>query len=193
MSFIEKVTVAPGVTVEAYYDQFPIHPDEWELAESQVRIVHSHPQYEIGGALGDYRPDRPEVDELEGKFWRPLFAYEHGLLRLSLGDFGDPWDSGQVGWIGVDPDFEGTQDEAGKVIEWAVETLDHYYAGDNYLFNLLVFDEVEDSSGTFTGDYDEGLSEAVANAQYLVPAAQRQALQAFGSALEAFGSALEAE
>jgi hypothetical protein len=28
-----------------------------------------------------------------------VYMFEHGGVALSTGDFGDPWDSGQVGWI----------------------------------------------------------------------------------------------
>jgi hypothetical protein len=29
----------------------------------------------------------------------PLYLMDHGNIALSVGDFGDPWDSGQVGWV----------------------------------------------------------------------------------------------
>lgn len=180
---IKTFNLGFGVTVEGHYNSFPEHPADWDLCGSPVRIVHSHPDYDIGGSLGDYRPDRPEVTELEGKFWRPLYAYERGILRLSLGDFGDPWDSGQVGWVGVAEDFDGTPAEANAEIEYAVAQLGHYYAGDNYLYQLLVFGEVEDSN-TFTGDFNEGFADAKMQAEYLIPHACRKALRVFVPGLE---------
>lgn len=75
----------------------------------------------------------------------PLYLMDHGLIGMSTGDYGDPWDSGQVGWIYLtraDIIREWgwsvlTKARRAKLIDTMraeVETYDQYLQGDVYGF-----------------------------------------------------------
>jgi hypothetical protein len=76
---------------------------------------------------------------LEGYVILPLFLYDHSGITMSVGSFGCPWDSGQVGWIVCDPEtiereFNGDRDLAEKCLLAEVMTYDQYLTGDVYGF-----------------------------------------------------------
>lgn len=63
----------------------------------------------------------------------PVFLFEHSNVALSTGDFGDRWDSGQIGWAYLNPDaeqWEGIEPE--KVIAGTVEVLGQWMNGEVY-------------------------------------------------------------
>lgn len=63
----------------------------------------------------------------------PLYAYVHGGVALSLGGFGDPWDSGQVGYVVfVRSEWgeDATEEDARKVAEAWVKEWNQYLSGD---------------------------------------------------------------
>lgn len=82
---------------------------------------------------------------LEGKvFYYPLYLYDHSGITMSIGSFGDPWDSGQVGWIyctkdDIEKEYNSfTQkdiDTAMSVMESEVEVYDQYLRGDVYWYS----------------------------------------------------------
>jgi hypothetical protein len=58
--------------------------------------------YDLATEIAQHR-DASNI--LTMKVWmKPVFRLEHSGVAYSTGDFGDPWDSGQVGWIFCDRD-----------------------------------------------------------------------------------------
>lgn len=114
----------------------------------------------------------------------PLFLLDHSLLSISTTDFGDPWDSGLVGWIyaprekfvretGFTPEelFEGGKAE--EILKAEVEVYDCYLRGEVYGYLLekrekcpccgQVKKETIDSNWGFYGDNfkDNGMIECI--------------------------------
>lgn len=94
----------------------------------------------------------------------PLYLYDHSGLSISTHSFGDPWDSGQIGWIYATPemiheeygkymDAESAWWRALEAIKAEVETYDFYLRGDCWQYELLE-DEVsiDSCSEVFTDE-----------------------------------------
>lgn len=94
----------------------------------------------------------------------PLYLYDHSGISISTGDYGDPWDSGQIGWIyALKKEFEREGipwEQAEKVMEGEAEEYDHYLQGNCWIGILEKQDEDGeweeiDSCGGFIGDTTE--------------------------------------
>ena len=113
--------------------------------------------------LGEgYEPDeaQEEAEATHEPGWivLPLQAYIHGGVHLSLGSFGCPWDSGQVGWVFVKEENEWGKNKDGTAItheqiaEWLVNEWNSYLSGDIWFVNVLDSDgEVLESVGHIVG------------------------------------------
>lgn len=71
----------------------------------------------------------------------PLYLLEHSGLTMSTGSFGDPWDSGQVGYIYVTKaqvrkEWKGDIEAAKKYLIAEVKTYDQYLTGEVYGYTL---------------------------------------------------------
>jgi hypothetical protein len=105
---------------------------------------------------------RPRIEKLldaalEGHVILPLYLYDHSGITMSVGSFGCPWDSGQVGWIVCDPEtiekeFNGDRDLAEKCLIAEVATYDDYLTGNVYGFIVEERELLED----WDQDDDEG-------------------------------------
>jgi hypothetical protein len=65
------------------------------------------------------------------------------MQSISLKPFGCPWDSGQIGFIGIlKSDMDGyfgkslTEDEAKKSISALISDINHYFTGEVYGFKI---------------------------------------------------------
>lgn len=107
----------------------------------------------------------------------PLYLCDHGGLAMRTVPFGDPWDSGQVGWIyaeksevcsafGVPEVTKEVAARAEEVLRAEVDNYDRWLRGDVYGFSLFLLQDgrlsLEDSCGGFYGDgVDNGILEYV--------------------------------
>lgn len=102
----------------------------------------------------------------------PLYLMDHSGISISVNDFGDPWDSGQVGWIyatkekiieeyGEFNDY--TIAKAKHIMENEVEFYDHYLSGDVYYYTLYDMnqEDVIDSCGSYIGDFDDIIDDII--------------------------------
>jgi len=63
----------------------------------------------------------------------PVYMMEHSSVALSTGSFGDPWDSGQIGWTYIRPDAEKWDGmDVPKILKGFVETLGQWMNGEVY-------------------------------------------------------------
>lgn len=71
----------------------------------------------------------------------PVHIYDHSVIAISTGEFSDPWDSGQIGYIYVTNeklkkefgDYYNISDNK-KYLENEIETYNQYFQGDVYAF-----------------------------------------------------------
>lgn len=107
----------------------------------------------------------------------PLYLCDHGGLSMQTVPFGDPWDSGQVGWIyagkpevcsafGVPELTEEVAARAEEVLRAEVDDYDRWLRGDVYGFSVFALQNgrlsLEDSCGGFYGDgVDSGILDCV--------------------------------
>lgn len=98
----------------------------------------------------------------------PLFLFDHSGITMSTHDFGDRWDSGQVGWIYADREMieknygavnKETVQKAEELLEGEVESYNMYLRGECYGFRLYKDDKEEDSCWGFLCDVDDMLKE----------------------------------
>lgn len=90
-----------GYTATISYDMDGSSADPREN-DNLGTIIGWHRRYNIGEQRfttdpGDFLADL----QRERAIYLPVFMYEHSGVALSTGSFGDPWDSGQVGFIYV--------------------------------------------------------------------------------------------
>ena len=93
---VEQWTVG-GKTLKIYFDSDAENPRR--AFDSLGTMYCWHHRYDLGDRhdIKDPADFRPE----EYAICLPLYLYDHSGLRMSTSDFGDRWDSGQVGWIAV--------------------------------------------------------------------------------------------
>lgn len=81
-------------------------------------------------------------------FYLPLYLYDHSRITMSTGRFGDPWDSGQVGFIyvtkeDIEKEYGAFNEENLKmtmsVLRGEVDIYDQYIQGDVYWYRLEKF------------------------------------------------------
>ena len=139
--------------------------------------------------LGDVQPKEDPADWLaanapEGSVVLPLHLYDHSGITMRTGSFGDPWDSGQVGWIVVTPDkirkeysvkriTAAMRARVAAVLEQEVSTYDDFLTGNVWGYVLDVShdceacgakvgeDDKSDSCWGFVGDSLEAMKEHV--------------------------------
>ena len=118
---------------------------------------------------------------------RPLYAYIHSGITVSLGGFSDPWDSAQCGIVVCDLDdirreWAGHGDvanhdflvaQANEVIKAEVETFDQYLTGQVYGYKIETVDGYHlDSCWGFLGDQQYVMDEMTATFEHYVKEAQ---------------------
>ncbi len=90
------------------------------------------------------------LNEVKEIVMLPIFMYEHGGCTISTGSFGDPWDSGQIGYIYTTKEdvLENTgckedvwRKYATQMLEDEIELYDKYIKGEVYGFKLFHYDE----------------------------------------------------
>lgn len=143
-----------------YYDTDPINPrHNYDSYLTRIYIPRRGPVqgdtddldelYELLGRKGcdidwdEWEPARPQdiiaVCDEWGIELRPLYAYVHGTVAISLHHFGDEWDSGQCGWVWVDRDDPEVKRIAADndrgisaIFHSEVGEFAHYVSGDVY-------------------------------------------------------------
>ena len=203
----ERTETYKGCTITI--DREPYHsesPREWTNGS---RMVLSHRRYswpnEIGLNFDDF-DSWAEIEEYIRKEYDvvgllPVYAYDHGnvvlrAMKTRSGQFADPWDSGQAGFIFMDREGQaevGTPDELVEELLVAdVEVYTAWAQGDCFAF--VVEDpngEYIDSCGGFIGYDDEQFEYMMEQARFAVDSydedrdekvadAEIEALQALG-------------
>jgi hypothetical protein len=117
--------------------------------------------------LGDVQPKEDPAEWLkenapEGSIVLPLHLYDHSGITMRTGAFGDPWDSGQVGWIvatpakirenyGVKRITKKLRAKVEACLESEVKTYDDFLTGDVWGYTIESVKDCE-SCGTQVPD-----------------------------------------
>lgn len=99
--YIESTTIHKGYTVKIIADQDAQPPDEF--GDEGRFIVTTRNRYFERLHNGKDAAEVMEDKDFTKKYWIfPLYMYAHSGVALNLGrggQFSDPWDSGQVGFV----------------------------------------------------------------------------------------------
>lgn len=129
-----------------FYDDAPESPRKYR--STLGTMVCWHGRYDIGDDH-DYQSPQDFLEDVPADtvVRLPVFLLDHSGLRLSTGSFGDPWDSGQVGWIfarldqvrdafNVDQVTPAIRARAEGILRSEVEEYSHYLSGDVFGYML---------------------------------------------------------
>lgn len=155
-------------TLKLYPDQDVTSPRE---NDNLGTLACWHRRY----TLGDEQPREQPVDYQEAlpenSLVVPVYMIDHSGIALSTRDFGDPWDSGQVGIYHVPAtkiveeygeDTPETRQRALEVINAEIEEYSDYVQGNCWGFEILNAEgEFVDGCGGFIGSnvIDNGMVE----------------------------------
>ncbi len=133
-----------GHTLRVYQDMSAESPREWgNLCEMHC----FHNNYVLGDETDIKTEDYESFDEMVRANTLPsdiilnLYLYDHGGISMSYTDFGDKWDSGQVGFAVVPvnkivseygDDSPESREIALRVMKAEIETYNHYLTGACY-------------------------------------------------------------
>lgn len=141
-----------GLVVKIYQDQEAESPEQW--GNEDLFLVGFHRQFSV------VRPKLNRPDDIRG--WSknyhvfPLHAYIHGGVCLSLGEWRDPFDSGQVGFVLVKRLYcWKSKEKAEQAAKSLVDEWNMYLAGDvwGYVVEDVYGNEL-DSCWGFYGQKD---------------------------------------
>ncbi len=167
----DSMTVSDGgYKLQVFRDEDAESPREWD---NLGKMVCWHRRYNLGDKH-EYKDPQAfkESDEYKNAFViLPLYLYDHSGITMSNTDFGDRFDSGQVGYIFVtkeqaQKEYHCELDEklADRIREMLIaetKMYDQYLQGDCYAFKIMdgQGEEVDTCSGFFGDDLTDVLSE----------------------------------
>ena len=159
-----------GYTIKIYQDPDPMNP-RTEFDEFG-KMICFHRRYDLGDKHDMSVEELQELVERKDVVALPLYLYDHSGITMRTRPFGDPWDSGQVGYIYADAGMikkeygsvtAATKEKARKLMQGEVETYDDYLTGNVYGYVIENPDgEHVDSCWGFYGGTDEAFKEAKA-------------------------------
>lgn len=156
MDNIIESTNYRGYRIEIVLDRDPLHPmRDWDTVGA---ILHWSREYDLGRGIergsseGDVKAFiENELDE-KPLMVLPLYMMKHGDVALSLGEFGDRWDSGRIGYAivtyeaadamgyGTLPDGSHTKEQMEQiraVLAQEIENYSQYLNGNVYEYIVI--------------------------------------------------------
>ena len=170
---IEKtLKLKNNLELEIIHDESPESPREWD---NLTRMVCFHQKYWLGDQTTYKKDDFNNWGELEAAIIRqerpliikPLYMYDHSGVTIRTSSFGDRWDSGQIGYVWINPkniDTIGTTMKDNETwdtyierrdlyLENEVSVYDAYVQGNVYGYRIVDEDgDEQDSCYGFYGD-----------------------------------------
>lgn len=167
MKFIRTLKASENkkYRIEVYYDNnadYLWDDIQFPLKENNIEIFSNLNRYSLAENEQKYNGDPEELKE-EGYDLRPIYAYIHSGIVLSLGrggQFSDQWDSGLAGFAAVQGKFTPKQE---KVLENYIEKYNELSNGEIYRYEIHKNDEDDtfiDGCGGFIG-YSDKLAEYI--------------------------------
>ncbi len=140
--------------------------DEWktayyanETAKSEYRLARSeesHRSWKMSSAASEVKIEAAVQKVLDARaVMLPLYLYDHSGLRMSVGGFSCPWDSGQVGWIYASREdvlknwgwkvlTKERRERAERLLKSEVEEYDQFLCGDAWGWAVYETDDEDD-------------------------------------------------
>lgn len=168
-----------SIIVKVLHDQDPMSPLEWD---NFGVMACWHRRYNLGHVQPKETPEEwLKANAPKGSIVLPLYLYDHSGITISTGSFGDPWDSGQVGYIVATPAkirecymvkriTKATRAKAEALLRAEVKTYDDFLTGNVWGFTIESVkdcescgqkthgdEEVDESCWGFFGDDLEGM------------------------------------
>lgn len=160
------------IKIKVIQDTDPESPRSWD---NLGVMVCWHRRYKLGDQQPTQEPHEWFKEVPDDSVVLPLYLMDHSGISISTGSFGDPWDSGQIGWIFATPEAirnnfsitDITADVVTRVEECLkseVKVYDLFLTGDVWGYTVesvkdcescgheIVGDEVNDSCWGFFGD-----------------------------------------
>lgn len=154
--------------IKIFPDETPDNPRTWD---NLSKMICFHRRYNLGDKHDYDHGDYNGWNEMEAAIIKnerpvvikPLFLFDHSGITISTGDFGDRWDSGQIGFVLVTREAalkeyggkritKSIKERATKVLDAEVETYDQYLRGDVYGYKIFKGEEEIDSCWGYYGD-----------------------------------------
>lgn len=178
-----------GFVARIQFDSDPLNPrEEYDNAGT---IVYWSSRYIIGDVDGSREYGTPDdfmewAAEQNMAAMLPVYAYIHSGITISTGEFGDRWDSGQVGWIYMTKETvekEGIPDPV-SYLKSEIETYDAYLTGMVYVWIIESPDGeiVESCGGYYAEDY--AIEEAISALVYAVEDNEREFVETMGKLID---------
>lgn len=165
-----------GYTIKVYPDEDPLNPrKEWD----NLGVMYCwHGRYDLGDNNPYSSPDDLYAELSKADVVLPLYLYDHSGITINTGEFSDPWDSGQVGYIVAYADAirkewnvkrisKQLREKVRDILRSEVKMYDDYLTGNvyGYVIEDAMGNEI-DSCWGFYGDTDYMISEAKSMIDY---------------------------
>lgn len=138
------------LTFEIKYDENIDNPRDWGI---YTHMFCFHKIHDLGDKH-NYKPeDFNSFEEFKEQIEKdydileimPLYIHDHRRITISVKEFGDPWDSGQVGWVFIEKDvveniLNGDKEKAREIIEFEVTDYNAYLNGDMLEYTIKSLD-----------------------------------------------------
>lgn len=150
--FIESLTFSKegkNYIAFIFYDEHAQQPSEWIEFLGKI-VTYPLRNYTIGEELDNEEMEKLKKDGTKIKM--PLYMHEHSGIALNTCGFGDPWDSGQIGYIyadrgaireeyGVKRVSKKILKDVQRIFNSEIEILEQYINGEVYGFRTFLVKE----------------------------------------------------
>ncbi|MHA1408848.1 MAG: hypothetical protein ACTSQY_00770 [Candidatus Odinarchaeia archaeon] len=123
------------IVVRIFYDDNPENPRSWD----NLGTIWA-PKYYFG-----YENEvKPDLETFKGVIL-PIFAYEHGNIKLKTSSFCDSWDSGQIGFIFVSDEKIKEENinkaKAEEILKNEIKYLNKFLNNEVYAFSVILIEK----------------------------------------------------
>ena len=142
-----EIVIYKNHKIEIYPDDYPMNPIT--DFDTLGKFICFHRRYDLSNDKRFSCPDdvREYAKENKCRLY-PLYLYDHSGITIRLSPFSCPWDSGQVGWVMLEPEDLKKEysvkrlskkhwEDAERIIRHEVETFDDYLTRNVYGYKMF--------------------------------------------------------
>jgi len=169
-----------GLVIKIYLDDHCDDSNNPMEYEKVCELWHAHQRYKFGSGRMDW-DDLEALIEEPGIYYMPVYMYSHSGVTLASTPFGNPWDSGKVGYAIIREEnakkcwgWETIGKKEEEVIQKALSNFIQVMAWwmEGSVYGFVVEDDennVVDSCWGFLGEYTYALNEARECVKHFAP------------------------